>query len=55
MKIRMMNRKNKNHKEYNDTNRGMSRKMCRKRRVAKSELRYRIVENTMRGYFNYSV
>ena len=26
-----------------------------RRRISKSELRYRIVENTMRGYFNYSI
>lgn len=25
------------------------------RRIPKSELRYRILENTMRGYFNYSI
>ncbi|MBQ6375747.1 hypothetical protein IJJ37_02365 [Candidatus Saccharibacteria bacterium] len=27
----------------------------RPRRIAKSEIRYRIMENTMRGYFNYSI
>ena len=34
-----------------------NRKACVKttRRVPKSELRYRILENTMRGYFNYSI
>lgn len=31
------------------------RKAYRARRIAKSELRYRIVENTMRGYFRYSI
>lgn len=55
MKIRIMNKDNREGKRLSKMSSGLAHKRHQKRRVPKAELRYRIVENTMRGYFNYSV
>lgn len=52
-----------NMKKLNAKAKHFTRRICTKsdraerhiRRENKSETRYRIMENTMRGYFNYSI
>ncbi len=44
-----------NQKAKHFTHRVCSKGNRKPRYEAKSEVRYRILENTMRGYFNYSV
>ncbi|MBQ3348140.1 hypothetical protein IJG29_03395 [Candidatus Saccharibacteria bacterium] len=44
-----------NHHAKHFTNKICIKTNRKPRYTAKSELRYRIMENTMRGYFNYSI
>ena len=51
---------NQNYKTIKNQTKHFTQRFCEKgnrplRRINKSEIRYRIMENTMRGYFNYSI
>ena len=55
MKTRINKLSNRITKSTSKFSKRICSKTSRARYIPKSELRYKIMENTMRGYFNYSI